>query len=476
MPGNAPHHAAVDDALLQGSVTAGRLSPIDDEDTAGDNTMADPDRPVDVGHGRRVFRVIGAAGARRLGRLRAHPWRTGVAVAIVLAAAAGFGAYFGTRGGSAAAATPTTVATVTTGTVKQSVSATGVLAPSSQQNLNFAVSGQVTSVKVSAGQKVKKGQALATVESAALSASVAQANATVASDQAKVDGDDAASDTQLAADEAALKAAKNQLASANSQLAAATMTSPIDGAVAEVNLSVGESVSGTSSSSGASSANASGSASGTGGAASSSSSASSSDPQILVISTDSWIVNATVDATSVGLIKVGDQAQLSVTGVNETVYGTISSIGLVSSSSSGTASYPVVIDVTGSPAGLHDGAAVTATLIYKQVSNVVVVSAIALHRNAAGGEYVDKQVNGKVVATTVKVGISSGGQTQITSGLSAGDKIVVPQIQRPVGGVSTGGTRGTGGAGGFPGGGGFGGGTGGFPGGAGFGGGGGFGG
>jgi hypothetical protein len=55
----------------------------------------------------------------------------------------------------------------------------------------------------------------------------------------------------------------------------------------------------------------------------------------------------------------------------------------------------------------------------------------------------------------VKVGISSGGQTQITSGLSAGDKIVVPQIQRPTGGAATGGTGGTGG---FPGGGGFGGG------------------
>jgi multidrug efflux pump subunit AcrA (membrane-fusion protein) len=178
-------------------------------------------------------------------------------------------------------------------------------------------------------------------------------------------------------------------------------------------------------------------------------------------------VNATVDATSVGLIAKGEQAQLTVTGASATVYGTISSIGLVSSSTSTTASYPVVVAVTGSPSGLHDGAGVTAALIYKQLSNVVVVPSTALHRTSTGGQYVQQVTNGKTVDTTVKVGIASAGQTQITAGLKAGDQIVVPVLPSRTGttgtGTTTRGGTGAGGGGGFggAGGGGFGGGGGG---------------
>ena len=398
-------------------------------------------------------------------RLRAHPWLTGIVVAAVVAAA-GIGSYFATRSDSpAAATTTTTTSTVTTATIKQSVSATGTLAPAKDESLNFSVSGTVTSVKVKVGQKVTKGQTLATVESASLAATVAQAKSAVASDKARVsdDEDNSASDTQLAADKAALGAANNQLASAQKQLASATMTSPISGAVAAVSLTVGESVSGSSSSSG--------SGASTGGLGAATSTSSTPSAQIEVISTNSWIANVTVDATSVGLIKTGDQAQLTITGASDTIYATIDSIGLVSSSTSGTASYPVVLDITGSPAGLHDGASVTATLIYKQLANVVVVSTLALHRTSAGGQYVNKLVNGKTVQTTVRVGLSSGGQTQITSGLSVGDKILVPQVRRITGGRAGTGTNGGtlpnfpgggGGGGNFPGG-GFGGGN--FPGG-----------
>lgn len=410
--------------------------------------------------------------------VRAHPRWSALVVTAVLVAA-GLVAYFTVSGGDtpAAAAATTTTETVSTGTIQQSVSASGTLAPTDDESLNFSSSGVVTSVDVVEGQMVTKGQKLASIDSASLAATVAQAKATVASDQARVDDDESsdASSTQLAADQAALTAAQNQLSSAETALAGATLTSPINGVVATVNLTVGQSVSGSSGSGSSGSASGgSGGSSGLGSGASSTSSSSSS-AQIEVISTDSWIVNATVDASSVGLIKAGDQAQLTITGyAGGTVYGTISSIAVLSTSSSGTASYPVVVAVTGSPSGLHDGQDVTATLIYKQLSNVIAVPATALHRTSSGGEYVDKIVNGKVVQTTVQVGISSGTQTQITSGLAAGDKIQVQQLApgRTGTGTSGTGTR-SGSTGTFPGGGtgGFGGGGSGF-GGGGFGGGG----
>jgi multidrug efflux pump subunit AcrA (membrane-fusion protein) len=406
-----------------------------------------------------------------------------LSVAVIAALAIAIGAYAATRGGGAAAAAPTTaVQTVATGTIRQSVSATGTIAPAQQESLTFPVSGQVTAVDVAVGDKVTAGQVLAKIDAASLAVNVAQAKASVATAQAKVDADatNGADATQTAADQAALTAANNQLTSANSQQANATMTSPINGVVATVNLVTGQTVSGTSSSgtsgtSGTATTPGGGSSGASGAGGSTSSSSSTTTAQILVISTSSWIVNATVDATSVGLIAKGDQAQLTVTGTTGTVYGTISSIGLVSSSTSTTASYPVVVAVTGSPTGLHDGAGVTASLIYKQYTNVVVVPSTALHRDSSGGQYVEQVTNGKTVNTTVKIGAAAGGQTQITSGVKAGDQIVVPVLPtRRTGTTGTSGTTnrggqtGTGGfgGGGF-GGGGFGGGAGGFGGGGG---------
>jgi membrane fusion protein, macrolide-specific efflux system len=393
-------------------------------------------------------------------RLRGRP-RLSLTVAVIAVLAIGIGTYAVTRGGGAAAAdATTTVQTVATGTIKQSVSATGTLAPATQASLTFPVSGQVTAVDVAVGDKVTASQVLAKIDASSLAVGVAQAKSTVATAQAKVDADatNGADSTQTAADQAALTAANNQLSSAESQQADATMTSPIDGVVATVNLVKGQTVSatstsgssGTSGTSGSSgTSGATGGGDGTSGAGTGTSSTSSTTTaQILVISTNSWIVNATVDATSVGLIAKGEQAQLTVTGSTGAVYGTISSIGLVSSSTSTTASYPAVVAVTGSPSGLHDGAGVTAALIYKQLTNVVVVPSTALHRNSSGGQYVEQVTNGKTVDTTVKVGIASAGQTQITSGLKAGDQIVVPVIQRPTGTTGTtnrGGQGGTGG-------------------------------
>jgi multidrug efflux pump subunit AcrA (membrane-fusion protein) len=351
-------------------------------------------------------------------------------VVVLVLAAAGAGAYLSLRdAGSADAQQATTsIQTVSTGTIRQSVSATGALAPAKEEELNFGAAGQVTKVAVKAGEHVKKGQALAKIDSATLKSTVAQAKSSVASARAKVDDDGTndATDTQLSADKTALKAAKNQRASAKSQLRDATLRSPIAGAVAEVDLTRGQTVSGSSS--------------GTGNTGAQGSDSSGSSAQVLVISTDKWIVDATVDASSVGQIKKGDQAQLTVTGATQTVYGTIKSIGLVSSSTSGTASYPVVVDVTGAQKGLHDGASVTATLIYKQLSNVLVVSQTALHRNN-GGTYVEQVVNGKTVNTTVTTGLSSGGQVQIKSGISSGAQIVVPVFQRATGSSTTGTTR-----------------------------------
>ncbi len=163
-------------------------------------------------------------------RVKAHPWISGAVVLVVLAGAAA-GTYFGTRtGGASASAATTTVDTVSTGTVKQSVSATGTLAPAEQEELNFAVAGQVTAVAVHQGQAVTKGQALATdrLGRAGGRRGAGPGHGGRRPGQGRsTTPPRGPSDTQLAADNAALTAARNQLASAQAQLAEATLTSPI---------------------------------------------------------------------------------------------------------------------------------------------------------------------------------------------------------------------------------------------------------
>jgi multidrug efflux pump subunit AcrA (membrane-fusion protein) len=175
-----------------------------------------------------------------------------------------------------------------------------------------------------------------------------------------------------------------------------------------------------------------------------------------VIGTDSYIVNATVDDTEIGEIADGDQVDITPTGDTTPVYGTVGSISLIGSESSNVTTFPVVIDVTGNPTGLYAGATADVSIIVKQLNDVTEVPTEAISYGTNGQATVTKVVNGNHVVTDVTVGASENGETQITSGVKAGDKVLERQITfRPpgggTGGILGGGTTGRfgGGAGGF---------------------------
>jgi macrolide-specific efflux system membrane fusion protein len=100
----------------------------------------------------------------------------------------------------------------------------------------------------------------------------------------------------------------------------------------------------------------------------------------------------------------------------------VTSIGLTSPSTSGTASYPIVAAVTGAQKDLHDGTAVTATVIYRQLTNVLTVPAAAVTTSGGDPTVMVVGANGATKKTIV-TGASSGGLIQVTSGLSEGDTV-----------------------------------------------------
>ena len=301
----------------------------------------------------------------------------------------------------------------------------------------------MTAVLVEAGDKVHKGDRLATLDTSSLDAALTSAQAQLDASQAQYDDDvDAdASSTQLAADTAAVAAAESGLSQAKDDLASATLRATMSGTVASVDVAVGDQVSGSSSN---------GSDGATGDDPSSGSdTGSTTTSQVVLVSPRHFKVVADVAADDVTSVKKGMQVQLTPSGASKAVFGTVTAVGLVAeASSSGAATFPVTVVVTGAQPKLYAGTSATVSIITKQVTDVLAVPAMALHTSGST-TYVEKLVGGKQVRATVKIGDTYGSNTEVISGLEAGDKVVLATLKLPTGNGNDGGNNG----GKFPGGG-----------------------
>ena len=346
----------------------------------------------------------------RLRRVSRRRWLV-LGVTLVVLGGGGGVAYALTRGGSSGSGAATVItSTVTKGTVQSAVSATGTIEPKQDEDLSFSVSGTVTSLSATVGQKVSKGAVLATVGTTTLKSAVDTAEAAVTAAEQELDSVSGGSDTQVSAAKAQVASAKTDLANAQDELAAASLTAPFSGTVAAVSMAVGDVV---------------GSSAPTGNG-------SSSGDTITLISTDAWVVNASVGSADLAQLKKGMQVQITPSGAPTKVFGTVSSIGIVADTSSGsTATFPVVVNVTGSPTGLYAGGSADVSFIVKQLSDVLTVPTAAI--STVGNQtVVYRQVGGKRVKTVVTLGESLGASTVVKSGLKDGDVVEIT-FQRPTG-------------------------------------------
>lgn len=303
-------------------------------------------------------------------------------------------------------------ATVARGTYKTTVSATGTITPKRQEDLTFTSSGTVTQVAVEVGDKVHKGDLLASIDTASLQAQVDAAEAQVTAAKAQLSDDSSASSTQRASDTAGVASAESDLATAQDALAAATMRAPFSGTVSAVGYEVGDQVGSSAPGSGA---------------------GSGSSPAITVISPRSLEVDANVSAADVAKLKKGMQAEITPTGGGEAAYGTVSAIGVIATASdSGAAQFPVTVEVTGKPTGLYAGSTADLAITVKQATDVLAVDTAALHMDG-DTPYVYLVEGSKRVKRNVQVGEAYGAQTQILSGLAAGDVVELVSFSAPRG-------------------------------------------
>jgi multidrug efflux pump subunit AcrA (membrane-fusion protein) len=410
-----------------------------------------------------------------------------------------------------AATTATTgqLVAATTGDMAQTVSAEGTVAAAQTDDLSFSSSGTVTAVNVAAGDPVKAGDVLATIDSAELADALTDAEATVADAEAALsdDTDAGASDAQLEADQSTLDAANDKLDAANEALAGAQLVATFDGTVAVVNVTVGEelasggtggtSTTGSGSGSGQSSSDLGSAASAVPGQGSGTSTdESTATSHVQIVSTDSYTVELNFDDTDVENLAVGQEATVALststssssggfpgggfpgggiagarvpdnstddaaddaaddsgdddsdddsgdddsgddgtdaaaaapTTSGSSVTGLVTEVGKVADASSGVASYPVTITFTDTTGDFNPGATASVDVTYAQKADVVQVSTRAV-TTADGTSTVevdaDGKAGGKTETRTVTTGLTSGTMTEITSGLKAGEQVVL---------------------------------------------------
>jgi macrolide-specific efflux system membrane fusion protein len=319
----------------------------------------------------------------------------------------------------------TQTATASLQTLDKSVSATGAITQTVNETVSFEASGTVLSVDVAAGDMVEEGQTLATIDTLRLDAALLEAEASLAQAEASLAQAEAAqdsstvSDAKIAAAEAQVKVAEANLETAEANMADAVLVAPAAGQITSVGVAVGDSV---GSSSVSSAGGAGGSAAAMGGAAGASS--GSSTAAFTIVGRDAWSIDLTVSDSDIGLLEIGGQAEITVDGVSDTVFGVISSLGRVASTSAGRAVFPVTVQVTGQPEGLFDGLSATVELIYERRVGVLTVPLNAV-QTVDGIAYVDKMVDAVATRTEVTVGETAGSLIEITSGLAEGDEVQI---------------------------------------------------
>ncbi|MDR1768157.1 MAG: biotin/lipoyl-binding protein [Propionibacteriaceae bacterium] len=312
------------------------------------------------------------------------------------------------------------------GTQTETVSLTGTLTPRKQAELSFSVSGEVTKVYVKVGDKVEKGDKLARVDDTSLQNAVdlAQANLTAAEASAE-DAEDGTDAAQEAAD-AQVDSAQASLTAAKKDLANAVLRATIAGTVAQLDLEVGDQVSGGSSSGGSGS-------SGSGGMSSTSTSSSSSSAQVLIVNTATWKLSGSVGSADLASLKAGQSASITVDGVDDPLKGSVTAVGVVATSSSdGSATFPVEIKISGKQTALYSGTTASATVTVASYDDVLTVPTMAITTVDGQAQVNVVGSDGSTTATNVTLGRVFGSTTEITDGLAEGDEVSITMPGRTV--------------------------------------------
>jgi membrane fusion protein, macrolide-specific efflux system len=348
-----------------------------------------------------------------MARIRGRGWFINLLLAATVLAVAG-GIYFSFFRPDTANASVQT-ATVTRGTVQETVSASGTIASARTVGANFSATGTVSKILVRAGQRVRAGQLLTRLDDSSAREQLAAARVALRSARASLATTEDTLGCSVPSDcstskAATLLSAKASEASAKLQVqqdeeavAATRLTAPIDGTVVSINGFVGQAVA------------AGGTTDGTSGT------------DVLVVADLSHLeLVGDFSETDVAKLMVGQRATVSLDALpNTTVRATVVRIDRASTVVNNVVTYEVALRLRGRPKGIRLGQSGSATVIVAEARNALTVPS-AVVQSAGGQSFVTVLRGDRQVRTPVQVGLEGDQTTEITSGLRQGDRVVIP--------------------------------------------------
>jgi HlyD family secretion protein len=152
--------------------------------------------------------------------------------------------------------------------------------------------------------------------------------------------------------------------------------------------------------------------------------ATANQPLLTVMNISKLIAKGHIPQSEAAQLKVGNPAQLKVPGMDDPIEGKVT---LVSPAlDPGSTTIEVWVEAQKPNPALRPGITVQVAMTAKTVKDAVVVPAAAVYKNPEGnGDYVlVAGTDDKAHLKTVQVGIRNGEDAQIASGINAGDPVI----------------------------------------------------
>ncbi len=321
------------------------------------------------------------------------------------------------------------------GTLTVSISASGNIIVDQQATVDPTITGTVADLAMKVGDKAEKGQFLFNIINDDLSVSVAKAAASYESaknslESARIDRDTADEDYDQAKDdddytddevdiledkvdlaEAKITQAEKSLAAAladyqNAQSDAGKrkVAAPISGTIQEINVKNGDDLSRTSD-------------------------AENSSAPIIIGDVATLKAEAQVNEVDIAKVAIGQKAVLKLDALSEMEFsGSVEKIDSLGTTESGVVSYKVTINFDNLDSRIKPDMSVSASIITDVKQDIILVPSSAVKLQAGEKSYVEVLSGGKAERKIVEIGSSNDTQTEIISGLNAGDKIITQTI------------------------------------------------
>ena len=265
-------------------------------------------------------------------------------------------------------------------------------------NYELATEGPTESqLKSTEAQVVQAEGALGRLLDSPTESDLAMAEAQVIQAQSSLDRLlDTPSKQQVAIAEQQVRQSEIALEQAELALEGAQLVAPFDGVVARVNLTLGET-------------------------------APMGAPAIVLVDLSEFYVDVSIDELDVVFVQEGQEVLLTLDALeDETISGHVERVDPIATVISGVASYVLRVSVEDTHPSLRAGMTANVDVITDRHVNALVVPnrAIQVERQT-GRTYVEKVVNQTPVETDVEVGIRGDQVTEIVSGLTDGDVVII---------------------------------------------------